>query len=108
MREAGLVARMGERRGVNRGLDGKSQGKRPLGEPRRRWERNIKMDHKYMFLFNYQPHTQQATFQRLSGLSQILIPNYDKFRIPHAFRTSNQTYKADFQHSFNILHRLHV
>ena len=44
MREAGLVARMGERRGVNRGLDGKSQGKRPLGEPRRRWERNIKMD----------------------------------------------------------------
>ena len=24
---------------------GKSEGKRPLGRPRRRWEDNIKMDH---------------------------------------------------------------
>ena len=41
---AGHVARMGERRGVYRGLVGKPEGKRPLGSPRRRWEDNIKMD----------------------------------------------------------------
>jgi hypothetical protein len=44
MRWAGLVARMGERRGVYRVLVGKPQGKRTLGRPRRRWEDNIKMD----------------------------------------------------------------
>jgi hypothetical protein len=38
------VARMGEVRGVHRVLVGKSEGKRPLGRPRRRWEDNIKMD----------------------------------------------------------------
>jgi hypothetical protein len=38
------VARMGEERGVHRVLVGKSEGKRPLGRPRRRWEDNIKMD----------------------------------------------------------------
>jgi len=35
---------MGEWRGVHRVLVGKSEGKRPLGRPRRRWEDNIKMD----------------------------------------------------------------
>jgi hypothetical protein len=35
---------MGEGRGVHRVLVGKSEGKRPLGRPRRRWEDNIKMD----------------------------------------------------------------
>jgi len=35
---------MGERRGVYRVLVGKSEGKRPLGRHRRRWENNIKMD----------------------------------------------------------------
>jgi len=35
---------MGERRGVYRVLVGKSEGKKPLGRPRRRWEDNIKMD----------------------------------------------------------------
>jgi len=35
---------MGERRGVYRVLVGKPEGKRPLGEPRRRWEDYIKMD----------------------------------------------------------------
>jgi hypothetical protein len=44
MRWAGHVARMGEDRVVNRVLVGKSEGKRPLGRPRRRWEDNIKMD----------------------------------------------------------------
>jgi len=29
---------------VHRVLVGKSEGKRPLGRPRRRWEDNIKMD----------------------------------------------------------------
>jgi hypothetical protein len=44
MRWAGLVARMGEGRGVHRMLVGKPEGKRTLGRPRRRWEDNIKMD----------------------------------------------------------------
>jgi len=44
MRWAGHVARMGERRGVYRVLVGKTEGKRPLGMPMRRWEDNIKMD----------------------------------------------------------------
>jgi hypothetical protein len=35
----------GERRGVDRVLLGKPEGKKPLGRPRRRWEGNIKMDH---------------------------------------------------------------
>ena len=38
------MARMGEGLGVHRVLVGKSEGKRPLGRPRRRWEDNIKMD----------------------------------------------------------------
>ena len=38
------MARMGEERGVHTVLVGKSEGKRPLGRPRRRWEDNIKMD----------------------------------------------------------------
>jgi len=44
MRWAGHVARMGERRGVYRVLVGKTEGKRPLGRLRRRWEDNIKTD----------------------------------------------------------------
>jgi len=35
---------MGEGRGVYGVLVGKTEGKRPLGRPRRRWEDNIKMD----------------------------------------------------------------
>jgi hypothetical protein len=35
---------MGEERGLHRVLVGKTEGKRPLGRPRRRWEDNIKMD----------------------------------------------------------------
>ena len=34
----------GGARGVQRALVGKSDGKRPLGRPRRRWEDNIKTD----------------------------------------------------------------
>ena len=44
MRWAGHVARMGERRDVYRVLVGKSEGKKPLGRTRRRWDDNIKMD----------------------------------------------------------------
>jgi hypothetical protein len=44
MRWAGHVARMGEGRGVYRVLVGRSEGKRPLGRPRRKWEENIKLD----------------------------------------------------------------
>jgi hypothetical protein len=43
-RWAGLVARMGEWRGVYRVLVGKPEGKKPLGRPRRRWEDNVRMD----------------------------------------------------------------
>jgi len=35
---------MGERRGVDRVLVGKPEGKRPLGRPRRRWDDNIEME----------------------------------------------------------------
>jgi hypothetical protein len=34
---------MGEKRGIERVLFGKPEGKRPLGRLRRRWEDNIKM-----------------------------------------------------------------
>jgi hypothetical protein len=44
MRWAGHVARLEEGRVVYRVLIGRSEGKRPLGRPRRRWENNIKMD----------------------------------------------------------------
>ena len=44
IRWAGHVASMGEKRGVYRDLVGKSEGRRSLGRPRRRWEDNIKMD----------------------------------------------------------------
>jgi hypothetical protein len=45
MRWARHVARMGEGRNVYGVLVGNSEGKRPLGRPRRRWEDGIKMDH---------------------------------------------------------------
>jgi len=35
---------MGERKGVHRVLVGKSEGKRPLGRARPRWDDNIMMD----------------------------------------------------------------
>jgi hypothetical protein len=44
LRRAGLAARAGERRVAFKVLMGKSEGKRPLGRRRRRWEDNIKMD----------------------------------------------------------------
>jgi len=43
MRLVGHVACLRERRGIYRVLVGKSEGTRPLGRPRRRWEDNIKM-----------------------------------------------------------------
>jgi hypothetical protein len=44
MRWAEHVARMGEGKGVYRALVSKSEGKRPLGRTRSRWEDNFKMD----------------------------------------------------------------
>ena len=44
MRWTGHVARMGKRLGVYKVLVGKSEGKKPLGRPRHRWEDNNKMD----------------------------------------------------------------
>jgi hypothetical protein len=44
MRWTGHVARMGEKRNAYRILVGKSEGKNPLGRPRRRWVDNIKMN----------------------------------------------------------------
>ena len=45
-RQAEHVARIGERRGAYRVLEGEPEGKRQLGCSRRRWEDNIKMDFK--------------------------------------------------------------
>ena len=39
------MTRMGGRRDAYRVLVGKSEGKRPLGKSRRRWENNIMIDH---------------------------------------------------------------
>jgi hypothetical protein len=44
MRLVGHVACIEERRGVDRVLVGKPEGKRPLGRPRRRWVDIIKTD----------------------------------------------------------------
>jgi hypothetical protein len=44
MRWARHVARMGEKRNVYRLLVEKTEGKRPLGRPRRRWIDNIKLN----------------------------------------------------------------
>jgi hypothetical protein len=44
MRLAGHVALMGERRCAYKILVGKSDGKKPTGRPRRRWDNNIKMN----------------------------------------------------------------
>jgi hypothetical protein len=44
MRWTGHVARIGEGRGACKILVGRSEGRRPLGRPRRRWEDNIKVD----------------------------------------------------------------
>ena len=44
MRWAGHMARMGEEREVYMNLVGKSEGRRPMGRPRRRWVDNIRMD----------------------------------------------------------------
>jgi hypothetical protein len=43
LRWAGHVARMGEG-SMYRVLVGKSEGKRPLGRPRHRWEDNVRID----------------------------------------------------------------
>jgi hypothetical protein len=44
MRWAGNVTRMGERKCADRVLEGKPEGKRPLGIPRHRLKDNIKTD----------------------------------------------------------------
>jgi hypothetical protein len=44
IRWVGNVARMGAKRNANRILVEKSDGKRPLKRPRRKWMDNIKMD----------------------------------------------------------------
>ena len=41
---AGHVARMGNERGVRKILEGKPEGKRPVGRPRMKWENNINHD----------------------------------------------------------------
>ena len=44
MRQAGHLARMGERRGAYRIVERKPGGKRPTGRTRHRWEDNIKIN----------------------------------------------------------------
>ena len=55
MRWAGHVARIGERRGACRVLVVKPERKRPLGRRRHRWEDNIKMDMKALWLVYVSP-----------------------------------------------------
>ena len=43
LRWAGHIARMEQSKNAYRVLVGKSEGKRPLGRPRHRWEDNIRM-----------------------------------------------------------------
>jgi hypothetical protein len=50
MRWMGHVAFMGEGRGVYRALVRRPKGKRPLGRPRHRWEDNIKMDFREIWI----------------------------------------------------------
>jgi hypothetical protein len=44
MKWAGHVTLMGEKRKVYRVLVGKTEGKRPHGRPRRRWEDGVRID----------------------------------------------------------------
>ncbi|PSN46662.1 hypothetical protein C0J52_25853 [Blattella germanica] len=44
LRWAGHVARLGDERGVRRILEGKPEGKRPVGRPIMKWENNINHD----------------------------------------------------------------
>ena len=47
---SGACSTYGEMRGVCRVLVGKTDGKRPLGRPRRKWKENINIDlHKLGF-----------------------------------------------------------
>jgi len=43
----GACSAYGERRGIYRVLVGKTEGKKPLGRPRHRWEDNIKIFRKW-------------------------------------------------------------
>ena len=47
---AGHVARIKEGRSAFKMLTGTPTGKRPLGKPRRRWEDNIRMDLKEIYI----------------------------------------------------------
>jgi hypothetical protein len=57
---------MREGRGVYRVLVGRSEGKRPLGRTRRRWEDNIKMDFREIGIdvANWIQLTQDRVWQR--------------------------------------------
>jgi hypothetical protein len=46
LRWVGHIEDMGDMKNAYKILVGKPEGKRPLGTPRRRWEGNIKMDHR--------------------------------------------------------------
>jgi hypothetical protein len=46
MKWTGHAARMGQKRNAYRIFVTKPEDKKPLGRPRRRWEDNIKTDHK--------------------------------------------------------------
>jgi len=48
MRRAGLVTRMGNRRGAYSVLVCRPEVKRPLGRPSSRWKNSINMDLKYV------------------------------------------------------------
>jgi hypothetical protein len=78
MRWAGHVARMREGRGFHRFLVGRSEGKRPLGRPRLRWEDNIKTDLREIGFDG-------ANWIRLAqdrGRWRVFVNTVMKFRVP--------------------------
>jgi hypothetical protein len=58
---------MGEKRNAYRLLVGKTEGRRPLGKPRRRWVDNIKMDFEEICLSG-----ERGQFSLLSTTEELL------------------------------------
>ena len=74
MRWAGHVTRMGERRGVYRILVRKTEGMRPLGRPRRRWEDNIKMGHQEVGAWTDLAHNRDRWRAVVNAVMNLRVP----------------------------------
>jgi hypothetical protein len=65
---------MGEGRGVNKALVGKSEGKRPLGRRRRRWEDNIKMNLQEVGCEGWTGQDRDRWRALLNAVMNLLVP----------------------------------